>query len=74
MLILKHSFPSLNVCTGYPDNVYHVYPEQVHEEPKVDIVTLANTIRDEGTMMVKPFHADIALTTVNRALWPHNHA
>ena len=51
-----------------------VDPKDVDKEPKVDVIALANTIRDVRTVMVKHLNADIANTTVNGTFRSENHA
>lgn len=74
MIFLEVIFPFLEVVDRDPNDVDNIDPEQINEEPEVDIVALADAIRDERAVMVEVFHADIACSAVHRTLRPEDHA
>ena len=74
MVPLELCFATFDVVTCYPDDVNDIDPEQINKEPEVDIVSLANTVRNEGAVMVEILHTDVACSAVNRALRPNDHA
>ena len=74
LILLEALASALDVMGGNPYLIDDIDPESVNEEPKVDVVALANAVGDVWAVMIKHLDADIACSAVNRTFRANDHA